>query len=76
MYQGVFILISLKLKEVCIDGLLMISREFILLRNWLQMRVEELKCTCLKMLDIGYAYYILVITPRSSGSILHKIVLR
>jgi hypothetical protein len=62
MCHGEFTLISLRLKEVCIDGLLKISREFIPLRSWLQMRVEELKCTCLKMLDTGYAQLIVLVS--------------
>jgi hypothetical protein len=55
MCHGGFTLISLRPKEVCIDGLLKTSREFIRRRSWLQMRLEGWKCICLKMLDIGYA---------------------
>jgi hypothetical protein len=62
MCHGEFTLISLRLKEVCIDGLLKISRGFIPRRSWLQMRVEELKCICLKMLDTGYAHLIVLVS--------------
>ena len=61
MCHGEFTLISSRLKEVCIDGLSKTSKGFIQQRSWLQMRVEELKCICSKMLGTGLACCLIIL---------------